>query len=122
MPMRSAVLTAFVLFGAAACAANQAADSTGDESAAGEPARIEIENRASFDMDVYVRSDRGGATRLGLAPASETTTFTLAPARLAGAGVVRFEGRPVRGQSTPVLSDPYKVRRGELITWSIPPQ
>jgi hypothetical protein len=42
------------------CAANQAG-----ESDAAEPARIEIENRSSFDMDVYVRSDRGGATRSG---------------------------------------------------------
>jgi hypothetical protein len=106
-----------VLLGAPACAANQAG-----ESDAAEPARIEIENRSSFDMDVYVRSDRGGATRLGFAPASETTSFTLAPARLAGAGAVRFEARPVRGQSSPVLSDPYKVRPGELVSWSIPPQ
>lgn len=116
----SRLATAFamiVLLGAPACAANQ-----GGESDAGAPARIEVENRSSFDMDVYVRSDRGGSTRLGFAPASETTVFTLAPARLAGAGAVRFEGRPVRGQSSPVLSDPYKVRAGELINWSIPPQ
>src|SRR5918995_2972783 len=121
MPRMTALLTAFGLVAGIACAGNQAGDSTG-ESPVGELARIEIENRASFDMDVYVRSDRGGSTRLGLAPASETTTFTLAPARLAGAGAVRFEARPVRGGTTPVLSDPYKVRPGELVTWSIPPQ
>jgi hypothetical protein len=113
----SAALALLALLGAPACAANQGGDSD-----AGEAARIEVENRSSFDMDVYMRSDRGGATRLGFAPASETTVFTLTPARLAGAGAVRFEGRPVRGQSTPVLSDPYKVRAGELISWSIPPQ
>lgn len=114
---RYAAMAVFALLGAVGCATNQ-----GSGSSAGEPARIEVENRSSFDMDVYIRSDRGGSTRLGFAPASETTSFSLPPARLAGAGAIRFEARPVRGQSTPVLSDPYKVRAGELINWSIPPQ
>jgi hypothetical protein len=117
VPRLAAALTVLVLLGAAACAGNQAG-----ESDPGEPARIEVENRSSFDMDIYVRTDRGGASRLGLAPASETTAFPLVASRLAGAGAVRFEGRPVRGQSSPVLSEPYKVRAGELISWSIPPQ
>jgi hypothetical protein len=100
-----------------ACAANQAGES--DPSLQG---RLEVENRSSYDMDLYVASDRGGSVRLGLAPASETTTFRLTPGMLAGAGTIRFRARPVRGGSEPVLSEPYKVRPGEQIVWSIPPQ
>lgn len=111
------LLTMLALAGAAGCATN-----AGGDVGAASQAQIEIENRSSFDMDLYVRSERGGAVRLGLAPSGETTFFSLSPSMLAGAGVVRFEGRPVRGQSQSVLSDPYKVRPGEALSWSIPPQ
>jgi len=116
----SRVLTRFAavlaLLAAPACATNQSGDSN--------PAlqgSLEVENRSSSDMDLYVASERGGSVRLGLAPASETTRFRLTPGMLAGAGTIRFQARPVRG-GQPVLSDPYKVRPGDTIVWSIPPQ
>jgi hypothetical protein len=118
MPGRlSRLFVALALLAAPACAANQSEES--DPSLQG---RLEVENRSSYDMDLYVASERGGSVRLGLAPASETTTFRLTPGLLAGAGTIRFQARPVRGGSEPVLSDPYKVRPGELIAWSIPPR
>jgi hypothetical protein len=107
---------AVALLAAPACAANQSSDS--DPSLQG---RLEVENRSSSDMDLYVASDRGGSVRLGLAPASETTAFKLTTGMLAGAGTIRFQARPLRG-GQPVVSDPYKVRPGEQIVWSIPPQ
>ena len=110
------LLLALALAAAPACAANQAGDS--DPALQG---RLEVVNRSSFDMDVEIASERGGAIRLGLAPAAETTTFRLTAGMLAGAGTVRFRARPVRGGET-VFSDPYKVRPGEQIVWSIPPQ
>jgi hypothetical protein len=114
--LRSVLLLAGTALGAAGCAANQAGNS--DERM---QATVTVENRSSFDMDLFVRTERR-TTPLGLAPAGETTSFKLSPALLAGAGLVRFEARPVRGQSRPVQSEPFAVRSGEQITWSIPPQ
>jgi hypothetical protein len=105
------------LVAASACATNQTAAAPSDFQAT-----LNVENRSNADMDLYVVSERGGSVRLGLAPAAETTSFKLTPSMLAGAGTVRFQGRPVRGGGEPVLSDPYKVRPGEQIDWSLPPQ
>ena len=116
--MLSRLVLALSVALAPACAANNQADDS-DPSLQG---RLEVENRSSYDMDLYVAGDRGGQVRIGLAPASETTTFRLTPGMLAGAGAIRFQARPVRGQGQAVVSDPYKVRPGEQIVWSIPPQ
>jgi hypothetical protein len=59
--------------------------------------RVRIENRASLDMDIYVRRNDGRDSRLGFAPGNNTTTFALPPALTAGASWVRFEAKPVRG-------------------------
>ena len=84
--------------------------------------RARIENRSSLDADIYVRRNDGRDTRLGFAPASETTTFPLPAGITAGAAWIRFEARPVRGSGEPVLSEPFQVRMGEAIPWSVPPQ
>jgi hypothetical protein len=101
-----------------ACAAHQA----GADSAPAEQSRVQVENNSSLDMDLYVRQQGATPVRLGLAPAGEKTTFGLAPGLVAGAGLIRFEARPVRGQGEAVLSDPFAVGRGEELHWSIPPQ
>jgi hypothetical protein len=113
-PLAALLLAIAVLVGPA-CAANQGDSGTPTQ------ATVDVENRSSYDMDLYVRSSRR-TSRLGLAPAGETTSFKLSRALLAGEGLVRFEGRPVRGQSRPVQSEPFAIRTGEQITWSIPPQ
>jgi hypothetical protein len=84
--------------------------------------RARIENRSSLDVDIYVRRNDGRTTRLGFASANETTTFALPPTITAGAAWIRFEARPVRGSGEPVLSEPFQVRIGEEISWSVPPQ
>ena len=73
-------------------------------------------------MDLYVRAGQQRPIRLGFAPGGDRTTFALAPALLAGSGLVRFEARPIRGQGQRVLSEPFTVAPGDTIQWSIPPQ
>lgn len=84
--------------------------------------RAKIENRSSLDMDISVRRNDGRASRLGLAPGGETTTFALAPSITAGAAWVRFEGKPVRGSGRTVFSEIFPVRPGDEIVWSVSPQ
>jgi hypothetical protein len=115
---RLVLLSTLLGLGGAASGANR---SPGD-SAPTSQARVEVENNSSVDMDLYVRTGRERPVRLGLAPASDTTTFALAPALLAGTGLIRFEARPVRGQGEPVLSEPFSVAPGDELHWSIPPQ
>jgi hypothetical protein len=84
--------------------------------------RARIENRASLDMDINVRRNDGRVSRLGLAPGNETTVFPLPTSLTAGAAWLRFEAKPVRSSGEPVLSEPFPVRMGEEIAWSVPPQ
>jgi hypothetical protein len=83
--------------------------------------RASIENRSSLDMDIDVRRNDGRVSRLGFAPGDETTTFALPPTLTTGAAWIRFEARPTRG-GDPVVSEPFQVRAGEEISWSVPPQ
>jgi hypothetical protein len=112
------VLSTLISLCGPACATHQ----TGGDSAPASQARVEVINNSSVDMDLYIRTGRERPIRLGLAPASDTTSFALAQALLAGTGLIRFEGRPVRGQGEPVLSEPFSVGPGDDLHWSIPPQ
>lgn len=113
------------LAGPSACAAS----TTSDEPAAAGPmpegatARLDVSNRSSVDMDIFlVRS--GQRAPIGLAPASDRTTFTLSRSMLAG-GSVYFEAVP-RGSSAgarqPVRSDPVTIGPGQIATFDVPPQ
>lgn len=103
-----------------ACSSSSGSASPG-EPAPAVTARLAVENRASSDMDIYARVEGSAPTRVGFAPASETTVFTLSPGLIVGAKPIRFEARATRrGES--VLSDPFDVRPGEEVNWSIPPQ
>jgi hypothetical protein len=82
----------------------------------------QIENRSSLDADIFVRRNDGRVSRLGLAPGGKTTTFALPTSLTAGAAWVRFEAKPVRGSGEPVVSEPFPVRMGAQISWSVPPQ
>jgi hypothetical protein len=84
--------------------------------------RARIENRSSLNMDISVRRNDGRLSRLGFLPAGETTVFALPPSITAGAAWVRFEAEPVRSSGERVESEPFPVRMGEEITWSVPPQ
>jgi hypothetical protein len=120
--LRTSLLLLFVT----GCAGSTSTTSTGTQSAGyGETdansARLEVSNRTNVDMDIYAVGT-GAPIRVGFAPASETTTFKLNPGLLAGAGALRFQGRPAQGQGQRVLSEPYNVTAGQTITWDIPPQ
>ena len=87
-----------------------------------EQTRARIENRASLDMDIFVRRNDGRVSRLGFAPSSETTSFALPASITAGAAWIRFEARPVRASGEPTVSEPFPVKMGDEISWSVPPQ
>lgn len=108
---------ALLLIIAAACHGGR----TGNAGPEGQT-RARIENRASLDMDISVRRNDGRSAPLGFAPGNETTTFALPPSLTAGAAWVRFEARPPHGAGKPVVSEPFPVRIGEEISWSVPPQ
>jgi len=116
-----------LLVALAACSANS---SGGDAApvpageARPEEARLEVRNRTSEDMDVYiVRGDQ--RVRIGLAPSGRSTFFALTPAMITGGGPVQFEAVRIRGAGAPVpnvRSEQLSVRRGETVTLDIPPQ
>ena len=114
-----AVISLLLLLNSACSSSSGKSEAGAPEPAAG--AKLAVDNRSTQDMDIYIRGATGGATRLGLAPASDTTVFSLATALIVGAKTLRFEGRPTGG-GQPVLSDPFDVRPGDEIDWSIPPQ
>ncbi len=103
------------------CSSGSSPDTAPDPEA-GDQARVQIENRASLDMDIYlVRSD-GGSVRVGFVGGGETATFGIPATLTAGATSITFEARPVRRSGQAVTSEPFGIARGEEITWSIPPQ
>ena len=83
--------------------------------------KVRIENRSTTDMDIYVRPGLSRPVRLGFVPASDTATFSLARALIAGSPGFYLEARPVRAAGQPVLSEPYNSGAGDEIFWSIPP-
>jgi hypothetical protein len=111
---------AALLFVLSGCAGGKPAQSP--EPSNSDQTRARIENRASLDMDIFVRRNDGVVSRLGLAPANETTTFALPTTLTAGAAWVRFEARPVRQSGQSVVSDPFPVKMGDELNWSVSPQ
>ena len=83
-------------------------------------ARLVVDNGSSLDMDVFlVRS--GQRIRIGLAPASQTTTFAINRGHMAGAGTVHFLAVPVRGGQA-YEGEPVNVRQGGTVPFRIPAQ
>jgi hypothetical protein len=107
-----------LLLAASACAGN-----TTGSGAAGDQARLVVENRSSVDFDIYAVHQAGRETRIGLALGGETTSFQLSRGTLTSFGSMTFQGRPARAAGgQPVESEPFNVVPGEEVTWSIPPQ
>jgi hypothetical protein len=84
--------------------------------------RAKIENRSSLDMDITVTRNDGRSTPLGRVPSGETTSFALPVGVSAGAAWVRFQATPVRGSGESTTSEPFPVKAGNEISWSISPQ
>jgi hypothetical protein len=84
--------------------------------------RAKIENRSSLDMDITVTRNDGRSTPLGRVAAGETTSFSLPVGVTAGAAWVRFQATPVRGSGESTVSEPFPVKAGDEISWSVSPQ
>jgi hypothetical protein len=83
---------------------------------------LQVVNRSSQDMDIFLVRSNGQRNRLGLAPSSRTTTFSLTPAQVAGVGPVTFEAVPIMRGGQAISSDQVSVSPTETITLDIPPQ
>lgn len=113
--------TPLLLVLAVACSSGPAPDTVPDAGSS-DQARARIENRASLDMDIYLRRSDGQSVRLGYVAGGETATFAITPALTAGASSIIFEARPVRRSGQPVTSEVFGLGVDEEIFWSIPPQ
>ena len=107
----------------AACASHAPPITTASADSAGPAgrARLEVINRSTSDMDVYF-THAGQRVRLGIAPSSQRTRFSLSPALLAGGGFMRFEAGPIEGGAPLASTEPTSVTPGDVITLDIPPR
>ncbi len=104
-----------------ACAARSApAIGDAEVSANSGQARLEVVNRATADMDVYVEHG-GQRSRLGLAPAGQTTRFSVGSAQFVGVGLVRFLALPIGGTGRSSSTEPIPVQRGQVLSLDVPP-
>ncbi|HWA17172.1 MAG TPA: hypothetical protein VG817_12105 [Gemmatimonadales bacterium] len=83
---------------------------------------LQVINRSSQDMDIFLVRGNGTRNRLGLAPASRATSFALTPAQVAGVGPVSFQAVPILRGGQAISSDQVVVTPTETITLDIPPQ
>jgi hypothetical protein len=113
-PLRLALL--LVLLSCASHSSNTDTVSPSDQT------RAKIENRSSLDMDVSVTRNDGRTVPLGRVPAGETASFALQTGITAGAAWVRFQAKPVRGSGETQVSEPFPVKSGAEISWSVSPQ
>lgn len=110
----------------AACSASGTGSTGGatEQPAPTDAARLDVSNRSSQDMDVFaVRGSQ--RSRIGLAPAGETTRFTLSAGITSGGGMLHFEAVPIRAAGAPtadVRTQPVSVGRGDVITLDVPPR
>jgi len=78
---------------------------------------LEIANHNWLDVIIYVVRD-GQATRLGIASASSSASFSL-PARMLGQGrEIRLAGHPIGG-SGGTLTETVVVQPGQWIEWTL---
>jgi hypothetical protein len=78
---------------------------------------LEIANHNWLDVIIYVVRD-GQPTRLGIASASSSATFTV-PARLLGQGrEIRLWGHPIGGTGG-TLTESVVVQPGQWVEWTL---
>jgi hypothetical protein len=120
-PIRISLLLALLAAGPGACSSGTttAAPESPDPNA-GPSARII--NQSSIDQDISVYRSAGPPIPLGRVPAGATASFAIGPGITTGSSSIRFEARPVRGSGESVVSEPFTIRAGEPVTWSIPAQ
>jgi hypothetical protein len=114
-------LRMFPLFFVLATACHSGAASPGD-AVPSDQTRARIENQNFMDIDIYVRRSDGRVSRLGFVPSNQKATFALPAGVTAGSPWIQFEARPARGSGELAVSEPFPVKHGDEITWSVPPQ
>lgn len=105
---------------ACACATHQPAGEPGPSEAPAGQARLQVINRSSHDVDVYLEHG-GQRSRLGVAPAEKTTRFSLGSAQVVGAGVMRFIAVPIGGSGEVGATEPVSLQTGQVLTLDVPP-
>jgi hypothetical protein len=110
--VRSLVLAIALL--AAACG-GRAAVQSGES-----PTVLEVVNRATLDMTIYVVSDSGARERLGTATSLTTTRLTIPRRMVASALDIRFAADPV-GSSRTHFSESVAIVPGDVVVLEIPP-
>lgn len=111
-----------VLLAGAASGCGAATPAAPGEVAPVDGGRLEVNNRSSLDMDLFLVGHSGIRSRLGLAPGGKVTTFALTPAQVAGANPVVFQAVPTLRGGQAISSDPVNVTSKEAVTLDIPPQ
>jgi hypothetical protein len=105
---------------AGACASHQTADEPTPAEAPAGQARLQVINRSSHDVDVYLEHG-GQRSRLGVAPAAKTTRFSLGSAQVVGAGTMRFVAVPIGGSGEVGATEPVSLQTGQVLTLDVPP-
>ncbi len=110
-------LFAFCLAGviAAACA-------TGSRASPAQPRTVlEVDNRARFDMTIYVLPQNGPRHRLGTATAHMRAWFTIPARFIFGLTPLRFQADPIGSNVAPV-TERITVEPGDTVVLTIPPR
>lgn len=107
------LVAAFLAFTACATGGGGSEDS--------EPsATLEVENRSTYRMTIYVVRQSGARRRLGQAGSLATTRFTIPRTLLFGITPLRFQADPI-GRDRAPISDEITVVPGDTVKLVIPP-
>jgi hypothetical protein len=83
---------------------------------------LEVQNRATLDMSVFVVPETGGPrTRLGTATALTDSRFTIPERLVPGITSLSFQADPV-GSSRVHVSERITVTPGDTVVLQIPPE
>ena len=102
------------------CAAHHPRTAAPPVKAVSSQVRLEVVNRSASDMDIYL--ERGGQRiRLGIAPGSKTTRFSLGAAEVVGTEAARFLAVPIGGFGPAASTLPMMIQTGQVLTLDVPP-
>lgn len=85
------------------------------------PTILEVENRSTFLMTIYVVRESGERRRIGQAQSLTTTKLTIPSSLMFGITSLRFQADPVGSRTTPISHD-INVSPGDTVVLVIPPR
>lgn len=118
--MREAPRILVLLLMAALAACGGRSDTSDPFERAEDPTWLEVENRASQDMTIYVIREGGARQRLGSATAHSSTRLRIPDRLIFGATPLAFEADPIGSRRTS-FSERITVRPGDTVLLQIPP-